>query len=80
MITRGLNDWHLEIPHLFLVAVGSSRMKAPLVMYVPYMRVIALYEPLMEARVSDPHPFLADPDPGFEIFAYLNLDPGLVFM
>ena len=28
------------------------------------------------ARVSDPHPFLADPDPGFEKFADADPDPG----
>jgi len=27
-------------------------------------------------RVSDPHPFHADPDPGFEIFADLDPDSG----
>jgi len=27
-------------------------------------------------RVSDPHPFNADPDPGFEKFADLDQDPG----
>jgi hypothetical protein len=30
-------------------------------------------------RVSDPQSFHADSDPGFEIFAHQDLDPGLDF-
>jgi len=30
---------------------------------------------LIGGRVSDPHPFQADPDPGFEIFLDADLDP-----
>jgi len=30
-------------------------------------------------RVSDPHPFHADPDPGFEKIAYPDSQPGLYF-
>jgi len=31
---------------------------------------------ICSSRVSDPHPFHADPDPGFETFADADPDPG----
>jgi len=39
---------------------------------VPYLHKLAWFG---TSRVSDPHPFYADPDPGFEKFADADPDP-----
>jgi len=34
-----------------------------IILYSPFLPILIIISPLV--RVSDPHPFLADPDPGF---------------